>query len=510
MKMYGTPTKGVFVLLAWLFLATGCGPSTDTQAPEPTEQQETTQQTQADAHRDMMTRALMIRVGKVDIRNSEGHSLTANFTAIDSDLIVTRASYFLNAVEAQVRLQCCDPRTIVGVVAYDFGLDIAVLQVDSPFEGFVKIPVSSAHPIVGEECTILYNLPIEFETGPAYSEHPTLLASTPTWDGIGRFGLFRYQNDIIFPGSLIVNDAFEPVAVLTRWGGGRLEMGVWIDDIMALDRHAPIPLDEFSLETIDPDEQSNAYALLSGIYRDNHMLDKARQAAEQGVEIDPMNWHALYEFGVITDMLSSDYPLSASYLERSVEIEGDWVESVYSLGLLRYKQGRFSDAKIAFEQALTIDFEHPDSHAMLGLTVWKLSGAQSAISVLELACDNAPDQYGFLSNYVNAMQELDRESETIGRLEAFIKDEPKHEEARAKLAYIAFRAKRFALAAKQFEQVCRVPEPVPNMLAMLAYSQIVIGKLDSAEENLGRLMRAEPGHPIISQLKVDLRKARED
>jgi tetratricopeptide (TPR) repeat protein len=513
------------VSLAWLFsyllavivcicFATGCGSGSDQQSPKQEGQQDedlgTTQQSQADPQREALMQLLMIRVGKIDLHNNDGQTLTSSFTVIDSDLIVTRASYLLDAVDASVRLECCDPRSIVGVVGSDFGRDIAIVRVDPPFEGIDALPLASAHPQAGEGCTIIYTLPIEFEVGPAYSEHPTFVYSTPNWSGVEGFGLFRYDNELILPGSLVINAALEPVAVLTRWGGGSLDMGVWLDDLDELERHDPIPIEAFTLATIQPDERSQANALLSGLYRHNGRFEMAKQAAEHSIEFDPTNWYALYQLGVLTDMVTTDLSLSALYLKQSIEREGDWVESVYSLGLVRYKQGRFSDAEAAFERALMIDSEHPDSLAMLGLSLWKLTGVQSAIGTLELACDNAPDQYGFLSNYVNAMSELDRESETIERLKAFVEEEPEHEEAREKLAYVVFRAKRFELAEDLFEQLCQAPEPAPDLLTVLAYCQINLGKLDQAQASLGRLMLADPNHWALAQLNENLREARDE
>jgi len=433
------------VSLAWLFsyllavivcicLATGCGSGSDesTAIPQITQSDDPDKAlgTHRDPQREALMQLLMIRVGKIDLHNSDGQSLTSSFTVIDSDLIVTRASYLLDAIDASVRLECCEPRSIVGVVGSDFGRDIAIVRVNPPFEGFDALPFASAHPQVEERCTIIYTLPIEFEVGPAYSEQSTFVYSTPRWSGVEGFGLFRYDNNLILAGSLVVNAALEPVAVLTRWGGGNLEMGVWLDDLDELERHDPIPIEAFTLATIQPDERSQANAFLSGLYRQNGRFEMAKQAAEHSIELDPKNWYALYQLGVLTDMVTTDLSLSASYLQRSIESEVDWVESVYSLGLVRLKQERYADAKGAFERALMIHSEHPDSLAMLGIALWKSSGVQSAIETLRLACESTPDRYDFLSNYVNAMSELDRESETIERLEAFLEAEPEHEEAR--------------------------------------------------------------------------------
>ncbi|MBL4591277.1 MAG: hypothetical protein JKY96_04890 [Phycisphaerales bacterium] len=449
------------------------------------------------------------RIGQLELSMDTETTALTPFVVIDSDLIVARASWLFPASDAVVRLRCCDERKVLGVVAADYGRDIAILKIDPPYPGYDPIPFSTDRPSVGDPLTILFTLPIQFDGIVGYGSSDSVVIWTAELAGIGQITTIESDTSLTYPGSLVLDVNSTPIGILGGWGGGDESILALFDEFLALDRFDSVPLHEFNPSNDSLANQSQALSLWSATLRHEDELLDALDAAASAVELDPLNWYAYYQLGVLKDLAFNDLSGSLEELDRSINLEPDWIEAQFSRGLVYFKLGKHVQAEHSLRTALELIPSHPDSLSMLGLTLWELYGAEDAIELLAKACDAAPDRYMFIANLNHVLTELDREQEVSDRTLDFLNANPDHIEARSDLAKLKVTDRDLNGAKLQYKLLIQKDPNNPDWIAMLAFTQIRTGQVSQGEANLNKVKSINPNHALIEILEKDLRTAKD-
>ena len=238
--------------------------------------------------------------------------------------------------------------------------------------------------------------------------------------------------------------------------------------------------------------------------RNGGRLEDALGHAEKGIEINPVNWQGWYELGVLYDILEADLNKAESALKRSVSIEDEWSEGVYSLGLIELKLGKYADAIESLNKAIELDPTNPDAYHMLGHSLWNLKGPLEAVPYLEAACDLAPDTIMYLHNLNICFGDLHQSNRGLERTKQFVLDSPDDSEGRRELGLLGFELEDFELARVQFGWLEDQLEPDSDTLIRLFLCQLELNDRSSAKETFDRLESFDPEHQLLTRLREEL------
>ncbi len=488
------------ILLFAMLFTSGCGQKDSADAP-PAKPSTKNSEPEAQDHPapDMWASSYLGTIGltyKDDRKNKTG------FVLIDSDTIATSASWLFGAKEGVVQLNCCDPKQVLGIVAYDMARDIVLVRIDPPVENVVSMPITE---LGDSPLNILFTLPVSFEIGPAFSTVPTEIEQHVDWAGIGETFIFSSAPDLVMDGSLVINNKGFPLAMITGWGGGNRNIGVPISQIVSLDRRELLPLERFTPSQLPKADQSYAHVYEARNLRNGGRLQGALEHAKKSVALDPNNWHAWYELGVLHDLLEADLTEAESALKRSVSIEDQWSEGLYSLGLIEYKQGTYTDAIESLKKAIKLDPSNPDAHSMYGLSVWQSQGPLMAVVHLEAACNLAPETFMHLDNLNLCYSELDQPRNGLQRTKQFVADSPDDIHGRRELGLLAFKLKESQLAIEQFSWLDEHLPPDSDTLIRLIICQLDTGDRSSAKKSLDKLESIDPAHELLPKFREELK-----
>ncbi|HEV2704500.1 MAG TPA: tetratricopeptide repeat protein [Pyrinomonadaceae bacterium] len=179
-------------------------------------------------------------------------------------------------------------------------------------------------------------------------------------------------------------------------------------------------------------ESAEALALVEKgweAYRSNRD-EEAAAAFRQAVEIDPDFAEAHYKLGLAYDALQKDEEADKAYEEavrayrKFVEShEDDW-DAHYHLGLALSKLRKHDEAVKAFRQATKLSPEDSDLFYELGLAHSKVAQYDEAVTALKKALDLNPDNY-------RAQEELERAQAGKVRRDAFLKQQERLQKQQA-------------------------------------------------------------------------------
>lgn len=294
--------------------------------------------------------------------------------------------------------------------------------------------------------------------------------------------------------------------MLTGWAGHTHDFGVWLGDLPTEQGQQPLGLTSFRADNLSAGDQSLILAWNSSTLRKDGSLQAAQAAATESVSLDASSWLGHYQLGVLADMMDHDFTASELALLKSIEIEPKWVESHYSLGIIRLHQDRFGDAVEPLTRAAEIDPTYPNALGMLGLARWKSEGPEAGLDWLMAACDAGPDRYEHLNNLRNLLSELGRETEVTNRYRAYVERNPDNEHASQVLGFLLFRSGRFAEAIPYVEAFSE-REPNPRVKSLLADCLIRTGQLERARTLINEISEASPDLPDLPRLRSMLEEA---
>lgn len=443
-------------------------------------------------------------LGTVDLHYADDKGVRTGFTLIDEHTIAMSGSDLFGVVETEVRLACCDPSSIVGVVAYDAARDIALVKIDPPVAQSISIPTRPMPAYDDQMMKISLTLPMRFEVGPAFIDMDTHVAQVAEWAGIGEVLIFESDRSLVMNGSLVIDAEGYPVALLCGWGGGERKIGTPLSYVIAMQRHEPIPLELFVPEKLPADQHEFAFLRRGQSLRTRSDLQRSLSDIDASLRSNPENWLALYERGVLADLMNTGLTQSERSFEQCIEIEDEWSEAHYSLGLVRYKMNKHTLAEQSLLRSIELDDSNPDAYSMLGLNSLELGSSDQAFDYMLAACERAPDAFMYLDNLSSIAAETGRDEEVLDRFVRFVEDHPRDSEARDELGRLALRLRRASLALEQFAWLAERSPNDPDILARLAFCQMVTGDTSGARDTLNRVEAVAPDHELLADLRERL------
>jgi Tfp pilus assembly protein PilF len=116
----------------------------------------------------------------------------------------------------------------------------------------------------------------------------------------------------------------------------------------------------------------------------------ARQAFEKALVLDPEHDDAMVGLGEALLRFGQSDQAEALFGKVRSGVAGEDTELLLAMGRAFYREGRFEDARAAFEAGLEVDPSDPEVMAALGYTLHRLNKEKAAIRVLRRALEQSP------------------------------------------------------------------------------------------------------------------------
>ncbi|MBN1959344.1 MAG: tetratricopeptide repeat protein [Deltaproteobacteria bacterium] len=178
---------------------------------------------------------------------------------------------------------------------------------------------------------------------------------------------------------------------------------------------------------------------------DRGWLDEAMSEFRKAIKLDPLSAHAhdnlatiLAEKGQLIDALSE-------YLE-ALKADPESPSAYHYLGSFLAAHGH-ELAISQYRKAIELEYEFPDAHLNLALALADNCQLDAAISELEIALEQAPEDEMISHELASCLIDLGRHTEAIHHLKRIIKTHPQHIEIWIDLG-IAYTAQGFFAEAE--------------------------------------------------------------
>ncbi len=136
---------------------------------------------------------------------------------------------------------------------------------------------------------------------------------------------------------------------------------------------------------------SYLHMALGRIYRELGRYDDALDRFFEAQLISPTNALIVYEIGRTYEIYIGDPNSAMEYYQRSTDLDASYGSPWLRMGTLRYFEGRYADAIVAFERALALDAVSPDLYFQIGLAYAYEGRCDTALTYLEQAQSQAPE-----------------------------------------------------------------------------------------------------------------------
>ncbi len=132
----------------------------------------------------------------------------------------------------------------------------------------------------------------------------------------------------------------------------------------------------------------------------------AKTWVNKALQLNPENYRAWYELALIES--GSDKAAAATAFEKSISIQPNFAMSRRDLGMLLFREGRYSDAAVQLEQALQLGMHAPTLYNFLGIAYSRTDRLQMAVTKYQEALKLDPSLAEAHLNLAYAYQRLKR------------------------------------------------------------------------------------------------------
>lgn len=215
----------------------------------------------------------------------------------------------------------------------------------------------------------------------------------------------------------------------------------------------------------------------------------------------PADWKAYFELGVEHNC-SGRLEESAAAFERSVRLNGNYLETWVNYGYVLCELGRYDEAESALKRGLALSPRHEQAYCNLGVVYMRQNRFPDAVAVLNRAIEINPGYVNAFCNLGISLARLGRLSEaanaykraleampqcvpakadlgalylTVGELDeaerllrSALENDPECGRAMFTLGTLLKRKGQLGEAADEFERYCRVEEKRGNILPEIA------------------------------------------
>lgn len=418
---------------------------------------------------------------------------------VREEVVLVPLARLLRGDSVVVKAACCEERPATGVYAFDARSGLALLAVPGlqapPWTGgYAQLP--SPAP---ESLTARVGFP--FDIGGSMGVGTSTLDVTRESDDPLRGRRLRLDHSfrLFGGGAILIDEAGTPMGITTEWAGNDKSWAVPIADFLDQNLHAN--LDDSKIIAIKkliesaPDDRAKSIMLTMRAGSDV----EHRALLDIAVKLEPQNAVAQYHRGVVLDMLGQKED-SLKALYRSLDINDQWSEPWYSLGLVQLTSGKPSVAIDSFMRSVAIDPTHADAHGMMGVAYLHSDRAELALEPMHRAVEIEPGRMQFAMNLDMAYRQAERGDEAYKAWEAYVLAEPDDRQGHARYC-------RMLAVAQQLDRLMEVAtagyERFGENADDLAYQALAIGfgrigDVEQARRLASRAIEIEPGHQVAS------------
>ncbi len=307
---------------------------------------------------------------------------------ISRDQVITNRHVIEKSSRVEIHLVNGKKYTAKGVVAVDGEGDIAILQVEVPFDSAFPLSITQDIPQEGESIVVIGN-PYGLEG----SVSNGIVSAVREFPGYGKIIQITAPISPGSSGSPVVNMRGQVIGVATLQAaeGQSLNFAVPSERIAKIRINDLKTFDSLKAESIENKRvvaesfYSQGLGLLS---RDDY--SRAVGLFEKAVGIDPNYAEAWYQVGYCYGMLERHKEaLEAS--QNAAKLRPRWSETYVNIGASNYALKNFEDAARAYGQAAKLNPYKAEIQYSLGLSLNKLGRTDEEILAYKRAVSLKPD-----------------------------------------------------------------------------------------------------------------------
>jgi tetratricopeptide (TPR) repeat protein len=187
-------------------------------------------------------------------------------------------------------------------------------------------------------------------------------------------------------------------------------------------------------------------------------------------------------------------PEAIAQFQTALQIDPDYAEAHYNLGLALKKAGRIPEAIAQYDDALRINPDYAEAHSNLGNALLNLPGRlPEALLHFQAALRVKPDYADAHYNLGVALKMSGRIPEAIAQYETVLRINPDYAEARSNLGNIFFNLPgRLPEAISQYEAALRTKPNYADAHNNLGLAFAKQGNLPEAREQIEAALRIQP------------------
>jgi Flp pilus assembly protein TadD len=202
-------------------------------------------------------------------------------------------------------------------------------------------------------------------------------------------------------------------------------------------------------------------------------------------------------------VLLKDLPDAEHWMSRSLAMDANDAETWYTMGRLRYTQGRYSDALTCFEKTIALNPKSVKGENNLGLAYEALNRNDDAVRTFRTAIawqkdDPAPSEQPLL-NLAILLQHRNQLPEAQQLLEEAAKIAPKEPRIHENLGQVYLHTDRAADAVKEFAAAAQLAPANPRYHYLLGQAYRRSGMDEQAKQEFARSAALNGAHSTPDQ-----------
>ena len=198
-----------------------------------------------------------------------------------------------------------------------------------------------------------------------------------------------------------------------------------------------------------------------------------------------------------------DLPEADRWMSQSLAMNANDAETWYTMGRLRYTQGRYSDALMCFEKTIALNPQSVKGENNLGLVYEALNRNEEAVRAYRTAIawqkdDTAPSEQPLL-NLAILLQHRNQLAEAQQLLEEAARIAPKEPRIHENLGQAYLHTDRAADAVKEFGAAVRLAPANPRYHYLLGQAYRRMGDGEQAKQEFARSAALNGAHSTPDQ-----------
>jgi tetratricopeptide (TPR) repeat protein len=195
--------------------------------------------------------------------------------------------------------------------------------------------------------------------------------------------------------------------------------------------------------------------MLSVLSAQNGHIDEAIAQLQRVVEMDPNYAEAHYNLGIDFSRKGQIDDAVAQF-QQALDLNPNYAEAHYNLGVIHDEKGRVDDAIAEFQAALESKPSYAEANNNLGIALGEKGHFEAAIAQFEKALEANPKYAEAHNNLGNIFFQDRRLNEAINQYQKALEVDPTYAEAHNNLGLALFQKRRVDEAVTEFQEAVRL------------------------------------------------------